>query len=181
MKTKRAKTITSVFFPVGEPFEAVVREWVEELRRSALRAGRSAASRRHGSGGRSGLFGLQGLDRRPVVHGGPIREIFRRACAAVGSPTTTTRTASGGRSCGLAYDLDLARDSSRPGARTLDTSRCLTSLGSYGALSSHEQADVMGTISQRDNPAQDVEAALATIQEAIARSRAAPEPASREP
>jgi hypothetical protein len=33
VKTKRAKTITSALFPVGEPFEEIIRAWVEELTR----------------------------------------------------------------------------------------------------------------------------------------------------
>ncbi len=171
VKTKRAKTITTIFFPVGEPFEAVVRDWVEDLKRDHLfgpddplfPATRVAV-------GDTGLFGAHGLERRPWATAAPIREIFRRACAVAGLPyynphglrQTLMR---------LAYDLNLGPRQLKAWSQNLGHESVLTSLGSYGALSGHEQADVMGAIARQGDPKDDAAATLTAIQAVLARSR----------
>ncbi|MBS0411432.1 MAG: tyrosine-type recombinase/integrase [Proteobacteria bacterium] len=150
VKTKRAKTIATTFFPVGEPFEAIVADWSEELTHDQLfgpddplfPATRVAV-------GEAGLFGADGLERRHWTSAAPIRAILKRACAAAGLPyfnphsfrQTLMR---------LAYDLDLSPRQLKAWSQNLGHESVLTSLGSYGTLSSHEQADVLARIgSQR--------------------------------
>ncbi len=172
VKTKRAKTITTVFFPVGEPFEAVVAEWVAELSRDHLfgpddplfPATRIAV-------GEAGVFGAQGLERRPWTTAGPIREMFRRACAAAVlpyfNPHSLRKTL-----MRLAYDLNLTPRQLKAWSQNLGHESVLTSLGSYGSLSAHEQADVLaGLATTPANADNDLEA-LASQLVQIARRRA---------
>jgi len=172
VKTKRAKTITTVFFPVGDPFETIVAHWVEEQGRDHLFGPDDPLFPATRVGvGQTGLLGPQGLERRSWTTAGPIREIFRRACALAAlphyNPHSLRQTL-----MRLTYDLDLSPRQLKAWSQNLGHESVLTSLGSYGALSAHEQADVIGTISRQDDAAPDLEAALATIQ-AFARSRGA--------
>ncbi len=149
VKTKRAKTITTTFFPVGEPFEAVVREWAEELVRDHLFGPDDPMFPATAMAvGESGLFGASGLERRPWATAGPIRDAFRRACRAAGLPyynphslrQTLTR---------LAYDLELSPRALKAWSQNMGHDSVLTTLGSYGNLSPHEQADVMASVGVR--------------------------------
>jgi integrase len=147
VKTKRAKTILSTFFPVGEPFEAVVRQWAEELTGEHLFGPDDPLFPATRIGvGETGLFSAQGLERRGWTTAGPIRDIFRGACAGAGLPyynphslrQTLVR---------LAYDRNLGNREMKAWSQNLGHESVLTSLGSYGTLSAHEQADVMGRLS----------------------------------
>ena len=143
VKTKRAKTIESSFFPVGEPFEAVVADWLDELQRDhhfgpddpLFPSTRIAV-------GESGLFGAQGLKREPWTTAGPIRDIFRRACAAAGLPYYTPHSLRQ-TLVRLAYDLNLGPREMKAWSESLGHSSVSTTVGSYGNLSAHERADVM--------------------------------------
>jgi integrase len=174
VKTKRAKTITTVFFPVGEPFETAIEDWVRELMRDHLfgpddplfPATRIAV-------GETGLFGSQGLERRHWTTASPIREIFRRACAGAELPyynphslrQTLVR---------LAYDLDLGPRQLKAWSQNLGHESVLTSLGSYGALSPHEQADVMSHLNEApDDEDEDLQQQLAELANRLKRRRKA--------
>jgi hypothetical protein len=150
VKTKRAKTITTTFYPVGEPFEAVIRAWVDELTRDHLFGPDDplfpATSMAVGD---SGLFTVQGLGRRPWTTAGPIRDVFKRACVTAGLPyynphslrQTLTR---------LAYDLNLPPRQLKAWSQNMGHESVLTTLGSYGTLSPYEQADVMRELALRE-------------------------------
>ena len=87
VKTKRAKTITTVFFPVDQHFEKIVSAWVDELTTEHLfgpddplfPTTRLALDA-------NGLFAANGIERRPWTSAGPIREIFRHAFERAGLP-----------------------------------------------------------------------------------------------
>ena len=173
VSTKRAKSIRTTFFPVGEPFEAVVRAWVDELTAEhrfgpddplfpATRIGVDT----------TGLFCAQGLERHPWTTAGPIRDIFRDACGKAGlpyyNPHSLRQTL-----MRLAYDLNLGPRELKAWSQNLGHESVLTSLGSYGALSAHEQADVMARIAPDDRPDGDELQAIANQLEQIARRRKA--------
>ncbi len=157
---------------MGEPFEAVVREWAEELTRDHLfgpddplfPATRIAV-------GDSGLFGAHGLERRHWASAAPIREIFKHACAAAGlpyfNPHSLRQTLAH-----LAYELKLSPRELKAWSQNLGHDSVLTTLGSYGTLSPHEQADVIAALAHRTDPgADEVETALAKLQTALGRRR----------
>jgi integrase len=150
VKTKRAKTITTFFFPVGEPFESVVRDWVEELKRDHLFGPDDPLfPATHVAVGPTGLFGPEGLERRPWATATPIRTIFRRACEAAGlpyyNPHSLRQTL-----MRVAYDRGLNPRQLKAWSQNLGHESVLTSLGSYGALTLQEQADVIGQLGAVD-------------------------------
>ena len=172
VKTKRAKTITTVFFPVGEPFEVAVCEWAQGLRRDHLFGPDDPLfPATHVAVGETGLFGVQGLERRHWSTASPIRRVFKRACAAAGlphyNPHSLRQTL-----IRLAYDLNLSPRELKAWSQNLGHESPLTSLVSYGALSPHEQADVMAALSRPKARPRDVETALATIKAALGTPRA---------
>jgi integrase/recombinase XerD len=173
VKTKRAKTILTTYFPVGEPFETVVRQWAEELAREHLFGPDDPLfpATRIGVGD-TGLFSVQGLERRAWTTAGPIRETFRGACALAGlpyyNPHSLRQTL-----MRLAYDLNLAPRELKAWSQNLGHESVLTSLGSYGALSAHEQADVMGKLSFDGGDDDDALTAIASQLDQIARRRRA--------
>jgi integrase/recombinase XerD len=169
VRTKRAKTFTTFFYPVGEPFEDVVRAWAQELTQEhdfgpddpLFPATRTTV-------GADGQFDAQGFERRRLSSSGPVRDAFKRACAAAGLPyynphslrQTLVR---------LGYDLNLTGLELKAWSQGFGHNSPLTTLVSYGALSEHEQATVMAGLAQRATASPDVQAALATLQAALGR------------
>jgi integrase/recombinase XerD len=157
VKTKRAKTITTVFFPVGQHLEQIVSAWVDELRtehlfgpddplfpttRLALDANR--------------LFAANGIERRPWTSAGPIRDIFRHAFERAGlpyyNPHSLRRTL-----MRLAYDRNLTHKQLKAWSQNLGHESVLTSVVSYGTLSLDEQAALIGDlVNEHDSPDSDV-------------------------
>jgi integrase len=87
VRTKRRKTFTSIFFPVGPEPLRIITEYIAMLRNEqsfsdedpifpSTRLGRVADRK----------FAVHGLSRSPWSGAGPIRQIFRNAFEAVGLP-----------------------------------------------------------------------------------------------
>jgi integrase len=172
VKTKRAKTFTSVFFPVGEPFEETVRAWAKELTHEHLfgpddplfPAAKVAL-------GETGLLGAQGVERRFWSSAGPIRSIFHRACATAGlpyfNPHSLRQTL-----MQLAYYMNLTPRQLKSWSQNLGHESVLTSLGSYGTLSFHEQAEVMASLATgRAEPSDEIKALAEKLAEIARRQR----------
>lgn len=168
VKTKRAKTFTSVFFPVGEEVRRIVADWIGELRAEhlfgpddpafpATRMGVDAA----------GLFAPHGLTREPWTSAAPIRAVFRRAFERAGlpyhNPHSLRRTL-----MRLAYDLNLTPRELKAWSQNLGHESMLTSLVSYGGLSVEEQARVIGGIGGGRDPAPEEMAELRRLAAKIA-------------
>ena len=134
VKTKRAKTITTVFFPVGEPFEAVIRDWFEELTRDHLFGPDDplfpATRVRLGE---TGFLGPLGLERRPWATAAPVRQIFRRAGVGAGLPYYNPHSLRH-TLMRLAYDLNLSHRQMKAWSQNLGREMMLTSFASYGTL-----------------------------------------------
>jgi integrase/recombinase XerD len=139
VKTKRAKTITTVFFPVGRDFEQIVSAWVNELHTEHLfgpddplfPATRLTLDT-------NGLFAGGGIERRLWTSAGPIRDIFRHAFERSGipycNPHSLRRTL-----MQVAYDRNLTHKQLKAWSQNLGHDSVLTSMVSYGALSLEEQ------------------------------------------
>lgn len=168
VKTKRAKTIVAVYFPVGEPFESLLRAWREELT-GPLGFGPDdplfpATRVVMASGGR---FGSHGLERRHWTTAGPIRSIFGRACDAADLPYYNPHSLRATLTS-LAYELKLGPRELKAWSQNLGHESVLTTLGSYGALGQQEQADVMAGLTEPTDggDAETVALARRLIQEA---------------
>ena len=143
VKTKRRKTFTSHFFPVGpEPLEVVadyVHMLIGELHFGpddplfpATQIGRSADRG----------FAAMGLTRQPWSSGAPVRKVFRDAFAAVGLPYAKphsyrkTLVRLGQRLCRTpeewkAWSQNMGHESEA------------TTFVGYGEVSSHRQGEIM--------------------------------------
>lgn len=167
VKTKRAKTFTAFFYPVGEPFEDVVRAWARELAHEhdfgpddpLFPAARTTI-------GTDRQFQARGFERRRLSSSSPVREAFRRACAAAGLPYYNPHSLRH-TLVRLGYDLDLSAKELKAWSQGFGHTSPLTTLVSYGALSEHEQAAVMASLAHRTKASPDLRAALATLQAAL--------------
>ena len=149
VKTKNRKTFQTGFFPVGAEALEALTVWVEELRGPLLFGPDdplfpSTAMRLDDQG----QFAPAGVERRFWTTAAPIRAIFRRAFEAAGLPNygphSLRRTL-----VHLAYDLKLGPREFKAWSQNLGHESVLTTFGSYGALSSYEQADVMQRLAAR--------------------------------
>jgi integrase len=143
VRTKNRKTITSWFFPVGEDIDAIVTEWICHLvtelhygpddplfpsTRMALDADRK--------------FAPTGLKRRHWKNADAIRRIFREAFAAAGLPSFNPHSFR--RTLAL-YGETICRspEAFKAWSQNLGHEHVLTTFTSYGAISSHRQADIL--------------------------------------
>jgi integrase len=146
VKTKRAKTFTTWFFPVGEEAVAAVAAWVAELKSELLfgpddplfPATKLALDA-------TGLFTSLGVERRHWTTAAPIRTIFRKAFEGSGllyyGPHSLRRTL-----VALGYDRNLSVHDMKVWSMNLGHDSMLTTLGSYGDVSATEQAATMARL-----------------------------------
>jgi integrase len=141
--TKRRKTFTTWFFPVGNGPLRIVEGWIAHLR-DALFWGESDPlfPRTRIMVGESGAFGAAGLERMHWSTAQPISDIFREAFERAGLPYfkphsfRNTLTLLGERLCSTPEDLKVW-------SQNLGHDSVLTTLMSYGAVASHRQAEVL--------------------------------------
>lgn len=142
VRTKRRKTFTSWFFPVGDDIEAVVRDWAVHLTTTLLFGPDDPLFPATATGlGEGGGFKAAGLDRRHWTTAAPIRIIFKNAFEAAGLPYfnphsfRNTLALLGERTCPNAEAM-------KAWSQNLGHDKVLTTLTSYGSVSSHRQAEI---------------------------------------
>lgn len=142
MATKFGKSFPSFFFPVGEDIRQVFLDYVEHMRR-ALRYGLNDPlfpSTRQGV--RSHSFEVMGLTRRHWKTTDTVREIFKRAFAAVEAPyhgphsVRHTLAQLGERLCDTPEVL-------KAWSQNLGHEKVLTTFTSYGAIPHTRQAELI--------------------------------------
>lgn len=169
VRTKRAKTFTTWFFPVGEDALEAVTAWVTELKAALLFGPDDPLFPTTALGlDANGMFMATGVERRFWTSAAPIRSLFRKAFEGVGlpyyGPHSLRQTL-----VALAYDLNLGPRELKAWSQNLGHESLLTTLGSYGALGAAEQAEVMSKLAtarpgQRSSQAD----AVALLRKAIA-------------
>jgi integrase len=168
VRTKRAKTFTSVFFPVGDFPRRIVVDWIFELRSLLFGPDEPIFPATAPGFDDQGLFRPHTLLREPWASAAPIRTIFKRSFEAAGfpyaNPHSLRRTL-----VRLSYDLNLSQREQKAWSQNLGHDSIVTTSG-YGPLSLDEQADVMATISPASESNDDV-AALAELAAKVARQR----------
>ncbi len=172
VETKRRKSFVTGFYPVGDEVERIAVDWVEELASDHLFGPDDVlfpATKMNV--GERGVLEPSGIDRRPWSNAGPIRRIFKEACAGAGlpyfNPHSLRKTI-----MRLAYDLNLGPRELKAWSQNMGHESVLTSLSSYGHLSDGEQLDVIAQIGVRAaEPVADEKAALGEIAAILARRR----------
>lgn len=146
VRTKRAKTINTFFFPVGGDIESIVTDWIARLRTEhlfgeddplfpATKVGLDAHQR----------FEAVGLDRKHWRNAGAIRRIFREAFEAADLPYFNphsfrkTLAVLGQRICPNAEHL-------KSWSQNLGHDDVLTTFTSYGGVSIQRQGEIMSEL-----------------------------------
>ncbi|WP_417514752.1 tyrosine-type recombinase/integrase [Minwuia sp.] len=146
VRTKRAKTFTSSFFPVGEDIEAIVVDWIDHLR-IVLHFGEDdplfPVTRVAPNG--SGLFAANGLERRHWKNASAIRRIFRESFEAADLPyfnphsLRDTLTQLGQRQCRTPEEF-------KAWSQNLGHEKVMTTFISYGSVASERQMEIMANL-----------------------------------
>jgi integrase len=141
--TKRGKSITTWFFPVGEQPLRIVTEWIGHLRGALLWGDDDPLfpKTKVGVGG-TGSFEALGLERGCWSSATPIREIFREAFTRAGLPYfnphsfRNTLAQLGERRCENA-------EAFKSWSQNLGHEGVLTTFTSYGAVEPARQAEII--------------------------------------
>jgi integrase len=87
VRTKRAKTFTTWFFPIGDEIRQIVVDWVAFLHeQKGFGPDDPLFPKSKVSPGDDLVFRAVGLDRAHWANANPVRAIFREACALAASP-----------------------------------------------------------------------------------------------
>lgn len=142
VRTKRAKTFTSSFFPVGAEIEAIVVDWIDHLRKVALFGDNDPlfpATRVAPND--TGSFAPTGLDRRHWKNTGAIRRIFREAFESAGlpyfNPHSFRKTLAQ-----LGEQVCRTPEEFKAWSQNLGHEQVLTTFISYGQVAGHRQQEI---------------------------------------
>ncbi len=87
VRTKNAKTFTSVFFPVGDDFRNIVAEWIRYLREEkGFGPDDPLFPKTKVATGKDLAFRVVSVDRAPWSNANTVRQIFKDARARAGLP-----------------------------------------------------------------------------------------------
>jgi integrase len=153
VKTKRRKTFTTIFFPVGDEIRGIVEEWVTYLRENKLWGNDDPlfpATNIALDANRQ--FEVSGLRRTHWHTATPIRVIFREAFAKAGFPYfnphsfRNTLAQLGQRLCKSPEEL-------KAWSQNLGHENVLTTFLSYGEVSLQRQEEIMRGLAASPQPA----------------------------
>jgi integrase len=148
--TKRAKTFSTWFFPVGDDIERIVTEWVTFLRAErAYGAEDPIFPKTRIENGVDLKFRVAGLDRAHWANTSPVRAIFRDAFTQASLPYFNPH-AFRNTLVQLAYDLRLDPERFRAWSQNLGHESCLTTFSSYGTLPPRRQGELIRSLAETD-------------------------------
>ena len=143
VRTKRAKTFTSTFFPVGNDIESIVVEWIDHVENALLFSKEDPifpATRIELD--RNGVFTAAGLERRHWNNANAIRRIFKDAFETAGLPYfnphsfRNTLARLGEQKCRTPEEF-------KAWSQNLGHDQVMTTFTSYGSVSNHRQDEIM--------------------------------------
>lgn len=143
VRTKRAKTFATWFFPVGKDIQQIVVEWVTYLREEkGFGPDDPIFPKSRVAPGPDLQFMPVGLERAHWANANPVRTIFKSAFARAGlpyyNPHSFRKTL-----VQLAYDLGLDAEKFKAWSQNLGHESILTTFSSYGQIPSHRQAQII--------------------------------------
>ena len=143
VRTKRAKTFTTWFFPVGEDIRQVFVDWVAFLREQKGFGPEDPLFPKSKVAPDDNLeFRAVGLDRAHWANANQVRAIFREACALAGSPYFNPHSLRN-TLVQLAYELKLDAEQFKAWSQNLGHENCLTTFSSYGEIQPARQAEII--------------------------------------
>ena len=150
VRTKRAKSFTSCFFPVGEDIETIFVDWVNELRTRHHFDPDDPLFPKTQVIAINGLFTPDGLLKEHWRDAAPIRRIFREAFQSTNlayfNPHSFRHTlaALGERLCTTA-------EAFKAWSQNLGHDHVLTTFTSYGSVGLTRQSEIIGSLGQTDD------------------------------
>jgi integrase len=148
--TKRAKTFTTFFFPVGEYIEQIVADWVVFLRiERGYGPDDPIFPKTRVQSGADLKFRAAGLDRAHWANTNPVRTIFREAFTRAELPYFNPHSFRN-TLVQVAYDLKLGPEEFRAWSQNLGHESCLTTFSSYGTLPPARQGELIRSLAEPD-------------------------------
>jgi integrase len=141
--TKRAKSFSTWFFPVGDDIRAIFVDWVRFLREVKGFGPEDALFPKSKVAPDENLeFRNVGLGRESWANANPVREIFRDACESAGLPYFNPHSLRN-TLVQLAYELRLDAERFKAWSQNLGHDSCLTTFSSYGEITPTRQAEII--------------------------------------
>jgi integrase len=152
VRTKRAKTFTTWFFPVGDDIRQIVIDWVKFLReQKGFGPDDPLFPKTKVSNGDDLEFRAVSIDREPWSNANRVREIFREACARAGLPYFNPHSLRN-TLVQVAYDRKLDAEAFKAWSQNLGHESCLTTFTSYGTIPPARQAEIIRRLGERESP-----------------------------
>ena len=151
VRTKRAKTFTTWFFPVGDDIRQIVVDWVAYLRKEkGFGPDDPLFPKTKVAPGDDLAFRAVSLDRAPWATANPVREIFREACARARLPYFNPHLFRN-TLVQVAYDRKLDAEAFKAWSQNLGHESCLTTFSSYGTIPLARQAEIIRRLAIDDS------------------------------
>jgi integrase len=143
VQTKRAKTFSTWFFPVGDSIKQIVVDWVGFLRQEKqFGPDDPIFPKSRVQPGPDLHFVACGLDRAHWANAHSVRALFKEAFARVGLPYFNPHSFRN-TLVQRAYELKLDAEEFKAWSQNLGHEHCLTTFSSYGNLAPHRQAEII--------------------------------------
>jgi len=143
VRTKRAKTFTTWFFPVGDDIRKVFVDWLAFLReQKGFGPEDPLFPKTKVAPGDDLEFQAIGIDKAHWANTNPVRSIFREACALAGLPYFNPHSLRN-TLVQLAYELKLDAERFKAWSQNLGHENCLTTFSSYGEIAPSRQAEII--------------------------------------
>lgn len=151
VRTKNRKTFTTVFFPVGNDVELIVREWIAYLKTEHLFGPDDPLFPKTKIAlNNSGLFGSAGLSREQWNTAAAIRRIFKASFEAAGLPYANPHSLRDTLAT-LGETLCQSPEQFKAWSQNLGHEKVLTTFTSYGAVSMNRQAEIIAALTVPTN------------------------------
>ncbi|WP_429931485.1 site-specific integrase [Agrobacterium vitis] len=149
VRTKNRKTFTTVFFPVGEDVEQIVREWIAYLKTEHLFGPDDPLfPKTKVTLNNSGLFGAAGLSRAHWSNASAIRSIFKSSFEAAGLPYANPHSLRG-TLASLGETVCHSPEAFKAWSQNLGHEKVLTTFTNYGAVSMNRQAEIFAALKEQ--------------------------------
>jgi integrase len=150
VRTKRAKTFVTWFFPVGDDIRQIFVDWVKYLRdEKGFGPDDPLFPKTKVAPGDDLAFRASSLDPAPWANANPVREIFREACARAGLPYFNPHLLRN-TLVQVAYDRKLNAEEFKAWSQNLGHESCLTTFSSYGTIPPARQAEIIRRLAVND-------------------------------
>ena len=152
VRTKRAKTFTTWFFPVGDDIRQIVVDWVACLRgEKGFGPDDPLFPKTTVAPGEDLAFRAVSLDHAPWANANAVRDIFREACKRAGLPYFNPHLLRN-TLVQVAYDRKLDAEAFKAWSQNLGHESCLTTFSSYGTIPPSRQAEILRRLAVDDAP-----------------------------